>query len=86
MSFSVLAGSETEYEAHEKLFLTRIDQDGNSISLIDYIENETIYGGVLENGEYIFNQTWPQFQSTRTEIRTSGSFYPEVLSDFLIQI
>ena len=57
MSFSVLAGSETEYEAHEKLFLTRIDQDGNSISLIDYLENETIYGGVLENGEYTFNIT-----------------------------
>ena len=40
----------------------------------------------LKNGEYIFNQTRPQFQSTRTEIRTSGSFDPEVLSDFLIQI
>ena len=40
----------------------------------------------LKNGEYISNQTWPQFQSTRTEIRTSGSFDPEVLSDFLIQI
>ena len=40
----------------------------------------------LTNGEYIFNQTRPQFQSTRTEIRTSGSVDPEVLSDFLIQI
>ena len=40
----------------------------------------------LTNGEYIFNQTWPQSQSIRTEIRTSGSFDPEVLSDFLIQI
>ena len=40
----------------------------------------------LTNGEYIFNQTWPQFQCTRTEISTSGNFDPEVLSDFLIQI
>ena len=40
----------------------------------------------LKNGEYIFNQTCPQFQSTRTEIRTSDSFDPEVLSDFLIKI
>ena len=40
----------------------------------------------LTNGEYIFNQTWPKFQSIRAEKKTSGSFDPEVLRDFLIQI
>ncbi len=57
MSFNVLSGSEINYDPHERLFLTRIDQEGKSISLIDYLENETVYGGVLNNGEYTFNIT-----------------------------
>ena len=58
MSFDVEAGSQSEYEAHDKLFLVRVDQDGKNVFLTDYtIEGETHFGGRLEDDKYEFNIT-----------------------------
>ena len=58
MSFDVEAVSQSEYEAHEKLFLVRVDKDGNNMFLADYTsEGETHFGGTLENDKYEFNVT-----------------------------
>ena len=58
MSFDVEAGSQSEYEAHAKLFLVRVDQEGDNVFLTDYtIEGETHFGGRLEDDKYEFNIT-----------------------------
>jgi hypothetical protein len=58
MSFDVEQGSQYDYEAHDKLFLVRVDQEGNNIFLTDYtIEGETHFGGRLEDDKYEFNIT-----------------------------
>ena len=58
MSFDVEAGSQSEYAAHDKLFLVRVDQEGKNIFLTDYtIEGETHFGGRLEDDKYEFNIT-----------------------------
>ena len=58
MSFDVEAGSQSEYEAHDKLFLVRVDQEGKNVFLTDYtIEGETHFGGRLEDDKYEFNIT-----------------------------
>ncbi len=58
LSFSVKEDSQNKYLAHEKLFLSRIDQDDNVVNLIDYtIEGESHYGGRLEDDKYVFNIT-----------------------------
>ena len=58
ISFDVEAGSQSEYEAHDKLFLVRVDQEGDNVFLTDLIiEGETHFGGRLENDKYEFNIT-----------------------------
>ena len=58
MRFDIETGSETGYLAHDKLFLVRIDDEGNNTFLSDLIlEGETYFGGRLENGSYEFNIT-----------------------------
>jgi hypothetical protein len=58
MSFDVGTGSQSEYAAHDKLFLVRVDEEGNNIFLSDYtIEGETHFGGRLEDDKYEFNIT-----------------------------
>jgi hypothetical protein len=58
MSFDVEAGSQSEYAAHDKLFLVRVDQEGKNVFLTDYtIEGETHFGGRLEGDKYEFNIT-----------------------------
>ena len=58
MSFDVDADLESDYAAHDKLFLVRVDEEGNNIFLSDYtIEGETHFGGNLENERYEFNIT-----------------------------
>ena len=58
MSFDVEAGSQSEYAAHDKLFLVRVDQQGENIFLTDLIiEGETHFGGRLEDDKYEFNIT-----------------------------
>ena len=60
MSFDVEIDPQDEYTApaHDKLFLVRVDQEGNSIFLTDFIvEGETYFGGRLEDYKYEFNIT-----------------------------
>jgi hypothetical protein len=58
MSFDVEAGSQSEYAAHDKLFLVRVDQQGTNVFLTDYtMEGETHFGGRLEGDKYKFNIT-----------------------------
>ena len=58
MTFDVGMDSQSEYAAHDKLFLVRVDEEGNNIFLSDYtIERETHFGGNLENERYEFNIT-----------------------------
>ena len=58
MSCDVEIGSQDEYAAHDKLFLVRVDQEGNNIFLTDFIiEGETYFGGRLEDYKYEFNIT-----------------------------
>ena len=57
MSFNV-KGSTSEYAAHDKLFLVRVDEEGKNVFLTDYtIEGETHFGGRLEDDKYEFNIT-----------------------------
>ena len=58
MSFDIEAGAQDEYPAHDKLFLVRINQEGDEIFLNDFlVEGETYFGGRLEDGKYEFNIT-----------------------------
>ncbi len=58
MSFDVEAGSQSEYAAHDKLFLVRVDKEGKNVFLTDYtIEGEIHFGGRLEDDKYEFNIT-----------------------------
>ena len=63
MSFSVAAGSQSEYVAHEKLVLVRVDQEGKNKFLLDFSsEGDAHFGGGLfttEDGidKYEFNIT-----------------------------
>ncbi len=58
MKFDVREGSESDYAAHDKLFLVRVNQKGENIFLADLTdEGETHFGGRLENNKYEFNIT-----------------------------
>ena len=55
MSFDA---EQAEYAAHDRLFLVRVDQEGNNMFLRDLTwESETHFGGRLENNKYEFNIT-----------------------------
>ena len=46
------------YAAHDKLFLVRVDADGNNVFLTDFtLEGETHFGGALDVETYTFNIT-----------------------------
>ena len=56
--FKLKDGSQTEYSAHEKLVLVRINQDGDNVFLSDFtIGGDVYFGGNLENERYEFNIT-----------------------------
>jgi hypothetical protein len=58
MSFDVESGSQLEYEAHQKLVLVRVNEEGDNVFLSDFtIEGEAHFGGNLENDKYEFNIT-----------------------------
>jgi hypothetical protein len=58
IDFDVESGSQSEYEAHEKLVLVRVDNEGNNVFLTDFtLEGETHFGGKLEGDIYSFNIT-----------------------------
>ncbi len=56
--FNVENGSQDQYAAHEKLFLVRLDQEGTTLFLRDFIaEGEAHFGGFLADDKYEFNIT-----------------------------
>ena len=58
LSFDAEDGSQSEYGAHEKLALVRVDDKGDNIFLSDFtIEGDEYFGGNLENNKYEFNIT-----------------------------
>jgi len=58
IDFDVESGSQSEYEAHEKLVLVRVDNEGSNVFLTDFtVEGETHFGGKLEGDIYSFNIT-----------------------------
>jgi len=58
IDFDVESGSQSEYEAHEKLVLVRVDNEGKNVFLTDFtVEGETYFGGKIEGDIYSFNIT-----------------------------
>jgi hypothetical protein len=75
MSFDVPEGSQNEYVAHDKLFLVRVNEQGNNVFLTDYtIEGETHFGGRLDNDKYEFNITRYFYQLLNNESYTSDLY------------
>ena len=72
MSFNVPEGSQSEYAAHDKLFLVRVNEEGNNVFLTDYtIEGETHFGGRLEDDKYEFNITRYFYQLLNNDAYTN---------------
>ena len=70
--FEVEDNSQTEYEAHEKLVLVRVNNQADNVFLEDYIEGGDVYfGGNLDDGKYIFNITKYFFQMLNNELYTN---------------
>jgi hypothetical protein len=58
MNFNVEDIYSSEYEAHEKLVLVRVNDEGNNVFLTDFtLEGDAYFGGNLENSRYEFNIT-----------------------------
>ncbi|MEC7863478.1 MAG: DUF4270 family protein [Bacteroidota bacterium] len=58
MSCNVADALQDEYEAHEKLVLVRVNDEGNNVFLSDFtIEGDAYFGGSLDNDKYEFNIT-----------------------------
>ena len=75
MAFDVEAGSQSEYAAHDKLFLVRVDQEGKNVFLTDYtIEGETHFGGRLEDDKYEFNITRYFYQLLNNDSYTNDLY------------
>ena len=75
MSFDVNEGSQAEYAAHDKLFLVRVNEEGNNIFLTDFtIEGETHFGGRLEDDKYEFNITRYFYQLLNNDIYTNDLY------------
>ena len=75
MSFDVEQGSQSEYTAHDKLFLVRVNEQGNNVFLIDYtIEGETHFGGRLEKNNYEFNITRYFYQLLNNDSYTNDLY------------
>jgi len=75
MSFDVPEDSQNDYAAHEKLFLVRVNNEGNNIFLTDYtIEGETHFGGRLEDNKYEFNITRYFYQLLNNDAYTNDLY------------
>jgi hypothetical protein len=73
--FKLKDGSQTEYSAHDKLVLVRINQDGDNVFLSDFtIGGDVYFGGNLENERYEFNITRYFFQLLNNESYTNDLY------------
>ena len=75
IDFDVESASQSEYEAHEKLVLVRVDNEGSNVFLTDFtIEGETHFGGKLEEDIYSFNITRYFYQLLNNSSYTSDLY------------
>ena len=75
MSFDVEPTSQSEYAAHDKLFLVRVNEEGNNVFLTDFTsEGETHFGGRLDNDKYEFNITRYFYQLLNNDAYTSDLY------------
>jgi hypothetical protein len=75
MSFDVNEGSQAEYASHDKLFLVRVNEEGNNVFLADYTEEgETHFGGRLDNDKYEFNITRYFYQLLNNDAYTNDLY------------
>jgi len=75
MNFDVEEGSQSEYAAHDKLFLVRVNEEGNNVFLTDYtIEGEPHFGGRLDNDKYEFNITRYFYQLLNNDAYTNDLY------------
>lgn len=75
LTFDVEGGSQSEYGAHEKIFLVRVDEEGKNLFLTDYtIEGETHFGGRLEDYKYEFNITRYFYQLLNNDSYTNDLY------------
>ncbi len=75
ITFEVEDGSQSDYDAHEKLVLVRVNEDGTNVFLSDFIiEGELYFGGILENDKYTFNITRYVYQLLNNQSYTNNLF------------
>ena len=75
MTFDIEEDSQSEYAAHEKLFLVRVNEQGDNIFLTDYtIEGETHFGGSLDDDKYEFNITRYFYQLLNNSVYTNDLY------------
>ena len=70
--FNVKSGSQTAYQAHDKLALVRVNEDGNNVFLSDYtIDGDAYFGGDLIDNKYEFSITRYFYQLINNSSYTS---------------
>jgi len=75
MSIGVDANSQSEYAAHEKLFLVRVNEEGKNVFLTDFtIEGETHFGGKLKDDKFEFNITRYFYQLLNNDSYTNNLY------------
>ena len=75
ISFDMESGTQSDYEAHQKLVLVRVTSEGDNVFLSDFtIEGEAYFGGNLENDRYEFNITRYFFQLLNNESYTNNLY------------
>ena len=58
LEFSLSENSQYEFNAHDKLVLVRVDENGNNVFLSDFVlEGDQYFGGYLDQDKYEFNIT-----------------------------
>ena len=58
LEFSLSENSQYEFDAHDKLVLVRVDENGNNVFLSDFVlEGDQYFGGYLDQEKYEFNIT-----------------------------
>ena len=58
ISFDVAKGSQSKYQAPERLVLVRVNDDGENVFLSDFVvEGDAYFGGYLDVDKYEFNIT-----------------------------
>jgi len=73
--FDVEDGSQSEYTAHDKLFLVRVNEQGDNVFLTDYtVEGENHFGGSLDNDKYEFNITRYFYQLLNNDTYTNDLY------------